>query len=46
MQLFEARLDDTNLRHANLAHSWIPGAHLERSELEDIDLREANLSGA
>jgi hypothetical protein len=46
MQLFEARLDDTNLRHANLARSWMGGAHLERSELEDIDLREANLSGA
>jgi hypothetical protein len=46
MQLSDARLADTYLRHANLSRSWIPDAHLEHGHMEDVDLRQANLRGA
>jgi hypothetical protein len=46
MYLYHPRLDRAMMRHSNLARSWMPGSRLERSELVDADLRQANLQGA
>ena len=42
----DARFSNTSLRHATLARSWMPGIHLDASDLEDTDMREANLQRA
>lgn len=42
----EAKLEDSNLRHASLTYSRLLGAHLERSDLLDADLRRVDLRGA
>jgi len=42
----EAKLSNSNLRHSNLARSWLTGAHLEHSDMVDTDLRRAHLQRA
>ena len=40
------RLSSAMFRHANLARGYMPGVQLDGADLEDADLREANLQGA
>jgi hypothetical protein len=42
----EARLEESEIRHANLARASLRGARLDRADLSDTDLRYADLEGA
>jgi hypothetical protein len=43
LQLYRARLINTQLRYANLARSWLQGTWLNRSDLKSADLRRSHL---